>query len=65
MVRAKVAKMKRKERKIFILKYLYFVCFAKSLCSLRGLRLLIQPHLSFPFTQIKTPNWDRVPGLFS
>ena len=43
MVHAKVAKMKRKERKIFILNYLYFADFAKSLRSLRGIRLLIHP----------------------
>ncbi len=43
MVHAKNAKMKRKERKTLILKYLYFVGFAKSLRFLRGIRLLIQP----------------------
>ncbi len=52
MVHAKNAKMKRIERKALILKYLYFVGFAKSLrfCLavrqvLRGIRLLIQPQL--------------------
>jgi hypothetical protein len=44
MVHAKAAKMKRKERKIFISNYLHFADFADSLRSLRGIRILIHQH---------------------